>query len=521
MASNGQRNPRSRISSLRGVGVLARLFLVVALSLSSTSVSGQEASCELNQFCNELTLTGSCCPTIDGWTLECCANPEQPVQPQCGDNPACAALGLTADSGCCPTVDNVFLDCCSSIPNECQEPGSCETAPSDASCELNQFCDELNLTGVCCPSSDGLQLACCNGPDLTVQPECSANPDCAALGLTGDCCVTVDGVYLDCCQNVPNECQEPGACESAPSEAFCQFNQFCDELGLTGLCCSTVDGVTLECCNGPNQPVQPKCGDNPECAALGLTADSDCCATVDNVYLDCCSSVPNECQEPGSCDIAPSEAFCELNDGCRELGLDGLCCPSSEGVQLACCSGEEQPVQPACADNPACAALDLTGNCCTTVDNIYLDCCEFVPNECQQPGSCDIAPSEAFCELNEGCNELGLDGFCCPTSEGVTLACCSGEEQPVKPACADNPACAALNLTGQCCATVDNVYLDCCEFVPNECLDPNDDTCILSSSEDYAATVNSQQPNQSLALSTNVLSALYLATVLAWIVTTL
>merc|ERR1712159_973411 len=75
-------------------------------------------------------------------------------------------------------------------------------------------------------------------------------------------------------------------------------------------------------------------------------------------------------------------ASCSENLRCAELGLNGLCCPTTGGTNLGCCdgigdesiaqadahgntdidSGEKSSGSPAfCSENQGCAALDLSG----------------------------------------------------------------------------------------------------------------------------------------------------------------
>ena len=79
---------------------------------------------------------------------------------------------------------------------------------------------------------------------------------------------------------------------------------------------------------------------------------------------------------------------------------------------MACCGFD---VQPQCRDNEGCAALALDGLCCPTLDGVFLDCCTAFPNACQEPGSCDPAPANTTCQLNPRCEALGLEGNCCPS----------------------------------------------------------------------------------------------------------
>ncbi|CAB9523627.1 expressed unknown protein [Seminavis robusta] len=64
-------------------------------------------------------------------------------------------------------------------------------------CTDNPKCNELGLAGECCPTIDGVNLACCYSPPTAAS--CSANTVCDSSGLEGDCCPTIDGVFLDCC----------------------------------------------------------------------------------------------------------------------------------------------------------------------------------------------------------------------------------------------------------------------------------------------------------------------------------
>lgn len=289
---------------------------------------------------------------------------------------------------------------------------------------------------------------------------------------------------------------------------------------------------------------------------------------MDGVFLDCCTSVPDTCQEPGSCEIAPPEASCQLNTQCDALNLTGVCwyvalpqlempvlpfgqsrrphlvlvisfaSPTADGVFLECCG---TPVQRDCTANPSCKDLGLDGLCCDTLDGVFLDCCTSVPDTCQVPGSCDVAPAEASCELNKLCDDRNLTGVCwyvigvglvegiilgfcvrhetstqtfslpfhcSPTTQGVTLECCGSA---VKEACSANPKCDGLGLTGSCCPTIDDVYLDCCDVLPDDCV-PGSATCNVTSATDYLALQNAK----SHANTQHVLWTLSLVILAVW-----
>lgn len=87
---------------------------------------------------------------------------------------------------------------------------------NDASCAAAPACSDL--TGNCCPSDDGVRLACCDqfsappteGEFLAftsthralddLDTACLAHPECSHLA--GDCCPTIDNVVLDCCSPI-------------------------------------------------------------------------------------------------------------------------------------------------------------------------------------------------------------------------------------------------------------------------------------------------------------------------------
>merc|ERR550525_472618 len=90
-----------------------RLKAAVATGQSeSTVATGQSessSSCSVHKKCVAAGLTGECCPTIDGVTLDCCDKPP-PDEKSCASHSACVTAGLTGQ--CCPTKDGVTLDCC-------------------------------------------------------------------------------------------------------------------------------------------------------------------------------------------------------------------------------------------------------------------------------------------------------------------------------------------------------------------------------------------------------------------------
>ena len=86
------------------------------------------------------------------------------------------------------------------IPTQqCRAHSACPMNPEDE-------------TQLCCPTSDGLSLSCCDDDNVGVVKACSGNVQCEALEIPGFCCPTDDNRYLDCCQVFPDECFQEGEC---------------------------------------------------------------------------------------------------------------------------------------------------------------------------------------------------------------------------------------------------------------------------------------------------------------------
>jgi len=111
----------------------------------------------------------------------------------------------------------------------------------------------------------------------------------------------------------------------------------------------------------------------------GRTAwDRTCCCGSQICNGPGPSPTPTPPPMPPSPSPAPSAgASCKAHSGCA--GLDGDCCPASNGVMLACCgsSPAPPPTPPSsgasCKAHSACAALD--GDCCPATNGVMLACC--------------------------------------------------------------------------------------------------------------------------------------------------
>jgi len=74
---------------------------------------------------------------------------------------------------------------------------------------------------------------------------------------------------------------------------------------------------------------------------------------------------------------SPSSASCAAHSACS--GLAGDCCPTTDGVQLDCCSAHLEVAEvydySDCNENYRCADIGLPGKCCPTTGGVFLDCC--------------------------------------------------------------------------------------------------------------------------------------------------
>lgn len=369
---------------------------------------------------------------------------------------------------------------------------------------------------------DCIDPACAIDPACSIQqettgfnPYCNSNPGCVAAQLVGLCCPSTDGVFLACCvQELESErgfctdgidndgnklidCDDP-ACADDPACSFplptCASAPGCD--GLQGNCCPTAPldagGTTLRCCltgtvnsemdycfdgvdndyDGKVDCEDPECqgkkrciyeGLNPKCSEnVGCTDLSDlCCPTTDGVYLDCCAdslsasvttsqigkptSTPTSDQTatsttpPTSLDTSP--LMSEPTDTPTSSPAEA---PNNEASTLETNVAETTGFNPYCSSNRGCVKAEMTGLCCPNSQGVFLDCCvqrlrnetgfctDGIDNDgngltdCDDLDSCAGDPACSFgsrtCSANVGCN--GLGGNCCPTNSDVTLRCC-------------------------------------------------------------------------------------------------
>ena len=100
-----------------------------------------------------------------------------------------------------------------------------------------------------------------------------------------------------------------------------------------------------------------------------------------------------------------TSASCIQNKACADLGLTGLCCPSSAGLYLGCCDSS--------SSNNAEKNMHDTGT--STVET----------ETSVKSGLSATSNGVASCTEHQACADLGLLGLCCPAPNGQNLSCCT------------------------------------------------------------------------------------------------
>ena len=122
------------------------------------------------------------------------------------------------------------------------------------------------------------------------------------------------------------------------------------------------------------------------------------------------SMAPTAVPEPGTTS-APSLTFAPQAQPTSEPSLD----PTVEPTQ----GPQDSPEPAACSAYSRCA--HLANDCCPTRDGIYLACC-FQQGSAPAPAPPTGGNSMAACSAYDHCDHLA--GDCCPTRDGVFLYCC-------------------------------------------------------------------------------------------------
>ena len=97
-----------------------------------------------------------------------------------------------------------------------------------------------------------------------------------------------------------------------------------------------------------------------------------------------------------------TSASCIQNKACADLGLTGLCCPSSAGLYLGCCDSSSS----------------------NNVENMH-DTTAVETETSAKSGLSATSNGVASCTEHQACADLGLLGLCCPAPNGQNLSCCT------------------------------------------------------------------------------------------------
>merc|ERR1712190_283649 len=117
-------------------------------------------------------------------------------------------------------------------------------------------------------------------------------------------------------------------------------------------------------------------------------------------------------------------------------GLQGDCCPNSDGVALDCCilagvriraedaakeaaAAKKVSEEAAAKAKAAIAAADKSKEAAKKAE-------KEAKESAKEANYIQTHIKEAKCQNNAGCHKSGLVGFCCPNLDGTRLECCGG-----------------------------------------------------------------------------------------------
>ena len=179
-------------------------------------------------------------------------------------------------------------------------------------------------------------------------------------------------------------------------------------------------------------------GNNASCSLYPACANhpGDCCPNQENVFLRCCFG-------PGTCETTPK---------CARAGLEGDCCPTSNGTTyLDCCFSESPSSMPSESSSPSAMPSESSSPSEAPSSSSAPSA---VP-----PTALDVFPSNTRppeCSAYPVCAGRGLAGNCCPSAGGADLYCCDPN-----PRCDANPPCFEVQAEN-CCPDTNGVYRACC-----------------------------------------------------------
>jgi hypothetical protein len=296
------------------------------------------------------------------------------------------ADALAVDVPCDPSDD---LDSRACTDTECVEDtapgtGHCVSTANDDHCDNDVFCDGLETCNPAAPTADvgGCVLAPPSCPGTTLPacavPICNEGPEtCGAAVNAVYNCGDGDPCTMDTCNPAANVALNPTGCQHAMIG------------GCVG-CMSAAECVDAHSCT-VDTCVNNTCGhDESACECL---ADADC----DDGF----SCTVDSCAPDGTCNHAPSDAFCVASNlpGGVCNGVD-ICTPSAVGAGADGCVHSTTALD--CDDGLTCTddSCDPVMGCVNEADDMFC--------EQQDPVMCD---GVAFCNesADPGVNALGCE----------------------------------------------------------------------------------------------------------------
>lgn len=206
-------------------------------------------------------------------------------------------------------------------------------------------------------------------------------------------------------------------------DAIFASNRMVGNVGALDVTASTWFGSNAEYVNGINMmPVTP---------ALAALMDQP---FVEVQYPALASRVP-----PVPPPVNPA---CSANPGCAGTGLQGNCCPTPEGLNLACCDvGSTTPrmqdewrslifIDRAVVDRESAwtqiMSMNTLGSGNSKANALFWAASRPPPRVGYVPESPLPAAKQikAACAANSACDALGIQDDCCPTATGMFLSCC-------------------------------------------------------------------------------------------------
>eukprot|EP00980_Cylindrotheca_fusiformis_P020643 scaffold7696_cov141-Cylindrotheca_fusiformis.AAC.13 len=253
-------------------------------------------SCRAHKACEGIG--GNCCPTDYG----CCENSPTTSLPP---TPPPTFPPTNKPTTLAPTF-NPTPPPITSAPTVNPTPGS-----------SNQPTDDLHRGSENTPQPSKRPTLLPTTSPRGVGATCTLHEDCAKLGLQGVCCPTLSGVFLRCCSPQSPTMSLPTSSPPVPPPT----------VNPTTRSPTTPWPTFYPAVEPSNQPTfSDESGNMPVPTLFNSGGGTQQPNNKQPIF------VPTTAQPPA---VAAS---CTVHKDCANVGLQGLCCPTLDGVFLRCCS---------------------------------------------------------------------------------------------------------------------------------------------------------------------------------------